>query len=90
MNYFDWDKALKIIEKYPNCCIDAGMDEDWFWTADTIYDGKRRVKNDVWTDSVWATPVCRVCTDEGILTIPCYTTKKQECPCWWPEKEADA
>lgn len=45
MKYYDFDKAKKIIEenkgKLVSCSL--GMHEDWFWTAETIYeDGKYR------------------------------------------------
>lgn len=87
MRYFDWDKAKEICDQHNGCVIDAGMDEDWSWTAATIYDGEKRVKGDPWLSSYWAMPVCRVELNDGSwLTIPCFRTDiQQEMPDWWVE-----
>lgn len=90
MRYFDWDKAKTICERNKGCEVHAGMEEDWYWTADMIYDGNKRVKCRPWLGSLWATPVCRVMYDDGSeLTIPCWQEKEEvEMPDWWIERGA--
>lgn len=87
MRYFDWNKAKEICEQYKGHEVDAGMDEDWFWTASTIYDGDKRVKGDPWLGSYWATPVCRVNLNDGSwVTIQCFQTDDEYgMPDWWVE-----
>lgn len=86
MKFFDWNKAKEICENHKGSEIHAGMDEDWFWTGDVIFDGEKRVKGDPWLGSTWATPVCKVATAEGVLTIPCFQTVEEEpMPKWWVE-----
>jgi len=55
---FDWDKAAKLIkERKPNL-VEAGLEEDMEWTAGTIYENGKIVKNDyTYLSSTWATPV---------------------------------
>lgn len=94
MRYFDWDKAKTICEQHKGREIAAGMDEDWFLTADEIFDGKIRIAGEPVTYSYWATPVCRIYNDDGShLTIPCFYTD-YDCdteipmPEWWVERGA--
>lgn len=55
---FDWDKAAKLIkERKPNL-VEAGLAEDMEWTAGTIYENGKIVKNSyTFLASTWATPV---------------------------------
>lgn len=87
--YFDWNKAKHICEKHKGLRILAGMNEDWFWTADEIFDGEKRVNGRPWLSSDWATPVCRVLNEDGsTLVIPCFQTdEKIEMPKWWVERD---
>ena len=73
MKEFDWEKAKKICEEHRGCHVEAGMDEDWYWTSAEIFDGEKFTGGYPWEVSDWATPVCRVVRDDGsMVTIPCF------------------
>ena len=62
---FDWDKAARRIkeEKPDRAC--AGLEEDWEWTGDCIYDeGNIPKESYCYLSSTWATPVLMM--DGGI------------------------
>ena len=68
---FDWTKAAEIIKEKQCKEAMAGLDEDWYWTADYIVeDGKAKVKNGCFLASNWATPVLDI---EG-----------ERVECWFP------
>lgn len=63
--------------------VSCGMKEDWFWTAETIYEENHFSEEYDWNSksisvagisgSTWATPVMEVCFKDGITEIvPCY------------------
>lgn len=70
MKYYDYQKAKNYIEQHKDEIEEAslGMDEDWLWTAETIFeDGKFTVDLDdenltiKYIDgSYWATPTLEV------------------------------
>ena len=68
---FDWDKAAEIIKERKPETASAGLSEDWFWTAGTIYENGRPVKSGTYLSSTWATPVLRLDGEE----IVCYRPK---------------
>lgn len=87
MKVFDWDKAAQLIkEKKPKEAI-AGLSEDWFWTAGTIFSNGKPVTNGcTYLASTWATPVLILDDEEK---IPCWRMQS-ETPGWdadteWPE-----
>ena len=47
MKYYDYDKARRIIEAEKEGLdrADLGIHEDWFWTADTIYEDGKYVRD---------------------------------------------
>lgn len=57
MKVFDWDRAAQLIkDRKPKEAI-AGLSEDWFWTARTIFfDGKPVIHGGTYLASTWATP----------------------------------
>jgi hypothetical protein len=76
MKVFDWDKAVDIILSRNPQHADAGLVEDWSWTAGSIYEyGKPVSKEDYYAHlcSTWATPVLRI-DDE---TIECWIMESQ-------------
>lgn len=83
----DWKRAKEICEKYPGHEVSAGLSEDWFWTADTIFDGEKYISkrhSQPFVSSSWATPVVVVTLDEGYLEIPCWTYGDDaDMPDWW-------
>lgn len=84
MRQLDWKRAKKICEKYSECEVSAGLAEDWWWTGDVIFENGKRVKNDAYVASSWATPVVSVELEEGRLEIPCWIDgDNAEMPEWW-------
>lgn len=84
---FDWDKAAQIIKERKPESADAGLMEDWFWTADCIYENGKPLTegSSAWLASFWATPVLKINSE----IIMCYKTDS-EAPEWsactnWPE-----
>jgi hypothetical protein len=75
MKHYDFEKVKAFIEKHANIIETAslGFNEDWFWTADTIYENKEFTVD--LTDpelliggingSVWATPTLEVTYFDG-------------------------
>ncbi|MEK5175124.1 hypothetical protein NST63_18155 [Heyndrickxia sp. FSL W8-0496] len=82
MKKYDFKKAIRLIEENKSNLIEAsmGMHEDWFWTADTIFENGKFVKDlDDETSiaginsSSWATPTIQlIFSDESEKMIPCY------------------
>lgn len=86
MKYYSKKIITDFIEAYKQeiQSVDVGMDEDWFWTAETVWNVEVGYYNCMITDndnitiagiggSRWATPVMRVYyNDDSIRIIPCY------------------
>lgn len=57
MNTLDWKKLEKFIEERKPVEVSAGLLDDWFWTAATVYkDGQWKDRDRAWVSSPWATP----------------------------------
>lgn len=80
---YDFDKAKRLIEENKEKIQRAsmGMYEDWFWTAETLFeDGAWKVNIDKMSTvggidgSSWATPtlILNFIDEEGERAIPCY------------------
>ena len=68
---FDWDKAASIIKERKAERAMAGLAEDWFWTADVIYeDYKPFLDAGPYLASLWATPV--IILDDDDEGIECW------------------
>jgi hypothetical protein len=88
LKVFDWNKAAQIIKdnKFQNA--EAGLMEDWNYTADQIFDNNLpTLKENTYTylASTWATPSIYI---NGVF-IECYKMQS-ETPGWdqhtfWPE-----
>ena len=78
MKYYDYEKALKLLEKYNLKEITLGMANDLFWTATTMKENELKKAINKETEiagisgSRWATPIAIVETPEGKLHIECY------------------
>jgi hypothetical protein len=83
MKHYDYEKSKSIIkENKSKGLVEAslGMQEDWYWTAETIWnDGKyvRVLKENTKIagidGSTWATPVLELTySDETKITLNCY------------------
>ena len=73
MKTYDFNKAKSLIENTPNVeSASLGMHEDWFWTAETVYEeGKFTIELNDDTQigginaSKWATPTLQLCFSDG-------------------------
>jgi hypothetical protein len=73
MKRYDFNKARDLIETTPNVIsASLGMYEDWWWTAETVFeDGKftkelnEETKICSLTGSNWATPALQLCFSDG-------------------------
>lgn len=88
MRKYDYEKAKKLIAENANNLKNAslGMHEDWFWTAQTVWeDGKYEKELNDETNiggingSYWATPTLQLCFNDGSdKMIECSTGEKSE------------
>jgi hypothetical protein len=86
---FDWLKAAKIIADRKPDIAEAGLAEDWGWTAGVIWKDGRPTNTDdpesyTFLGSTWATPVLVVDGEQ----IECFVSQA-ESPGWdektfWP------
>ena len=83
MTYYDFEKAKQIIKSHKKnelIQVSLGMKEDWYWTADTIWeDGKYLIRLNDKTyigginGSTWATPIIELRFKDGSLKMfDCY------------------
>lgn len=57
MNTLDWKAVEQFIKKRKPVEVSAGILNDWFWTAATVYEnGKWKDKTRAYVTSSWATP----------------------------------
>lgn len=57
MNTLDWKKVESFIAERQPREVSAGLLEDWFWTAATVYEGGEWKDRDrAYVTSYWATP----------------------------------
>lgn len=84
MRSYDFKSAKKYIQTHSDHIdtVALGMKEDWFWTAETVYEKERFTKEldkkDMAiggiTSSQWATPVLQVIFKDGTeLFKDCFT-----------------
>lgn len=71
---FDWEKAAQLIKKHKPEKAIAGLESDFEWTGDTIYeDGKIKKDSSPYLSSNWANPLLVLDGDE----FECYATESQ-------------
>lgn len=57
MQTLDWAKLKAFVAKRKPVEVSAGILNDWFWTAATVYENGKWVKNhNAYFSSSWATP----------------------------------
>lgn len=89
MRKYNFPEIKRFIQKYSDYLVEvqAGIQEDWFWTAETIYvDDRLTVNLDDPTlhiagiqGSSWGTPViCATFKDGAEQFIPMYSGEKTE------------
>lgn len=53
----DWEQIKKFVEERQPVEVSAGLLDDWFWTAATVYKNGKWIKDHgVYEHSYWATP----------------------------------
>ncbi|HYE12213.1 MAG TPA: hypothetical protein VEF53_18745 [Patescibacteria group bacterium] len=87
MRKYNFEKAKQIIEleKETIESVSMGMHEDWFWTAETVYENGEYTKllepnTNIGgiQGSVWATPCMRISYIDGTeKCISCYQGEKE-------------
>ena len=100
MKTYDFLKAKRIIKENKNILQSAslGMHEDWYWTAETIWEDGKYVPNFPKNNksllkhtiggidgSLWATPTLELIFKDGTeKMIPCYNNgESEEKPEWF-------
>ena len=88
MKYYDFKKAERLIQMKAGQLQSAslGIEEDWFWTAESVFsDSRITVEFDKITEvagirgSSWATPVLYLEYKDGREEfVPCYTGESSE------------
>jgi len=91
MKSYDFKKAKAFIDERKESITNAsmGMHEDWFWTAERIFENgqyKKDLEDDEChiggiTNSYWATPTLEVLYNDGTdAMIPCFVSDGEEIP----------
>lgn len=66
MNTLDWMKLEKFIKERNPTKVDAGLLNDWFWTAATVYkNGEWFDKDRAYVTSIWGTPGFKATMENG-------------------------
>lgn len=74
LKVFDWDKAARLIKERKPEVAEAGLQNDFEWTGDTIWENGKPVKKCcTYLASTWATPILVMDGDE----IPCYVMEHE-------------
>ena len=94
MKTYDYKTAQRMIQMRSDLIssVALGMSEDWFWTADTVYEEGRMI-HDLSTEpeiagikgSRWATPTIHICYKDGTEEmLDCFTgDSDSEKPEWF-------
>ncbi len=85
---YDFEKVKRIIEKEKDVIEHAslGMHEDWFWTAEPVYEDGEFTRDLAKTETIggiagsgWATPVLRIEYIDGTeRCIECFVGESTE------------
>jgi len=66
MNTLDWSKLEAFIEERKPVEVSAGLLDDWFWTAATVYEnGEWQDRDRAYVTSTWATPGFKAVMENG-------------------------
>lgn len=66
MNVLDWDKLRAFVEERKPVEVSAGILDDWFWTAATVYEnGEYKENHGAYTHSNWASPGFKALMSNG-------------------------
>ncbi len=88
---FDWNKAAQLIKDRKVSFASVGLQSDWEWTRDTIFeDGKPKLDASPYLSSNWATPELDL---DGEI-VSCYLLEDNNPNNWnqhtiWPQSALD-
>jgi hypothetical protein len=83
---FDWCKAARILKERQPAEADAGLLEDWGYTAGTIWlAGEPVTKSYTYLASLWATPALRIGDEYITCAISRADTEWDSHTVWPPE-----
>ena len=82
MNTLDWKKLDEFIKKRKPVEVSAGILNDWFWTAETVWENGRYLKdkNRAYVSSFWEIPGFKATMKNGdVIEVAAYReeTKKE-------------
>jgi len=80
MNILDWKKLEKFIKERKPVSVDAGILNDWFWTAATVYEnGEWKDKGNAYVASSWGTPGFKAKMGNGeVIEVVAMTEETEE------------
>ena len=77
MNTLDWEVLEQFIKDRDPVEVSAGILNDWYWTAATVYeDGEWKDRDDAYVTSYWATPGFKATMQNGDV-IEVIASKEQ-------------
>lgn len=77
MRVLDWDVLKDFVENRHPVEVSAGILNDWYWTADTVYEnGSFRADHGAFVESYWATPGFKAKMPNGdVIEVVAYKEK---------------
>jgi len=75
MNTLDWKKLEQFIKRRKPAEVSAGILNDWFWTAATVWENGRwsKDKDRAYVSSSWATPGFKATMKNGdVIEVAAY------------------
>lgn len=80
MNTLDWKKLEQFIEERKPVSVDAGILNDWSWTAATVYEnGEWKDKDRAYVTTSWATPGFKAEMENGdVIEVVAMTEETEE------------
>jgi len=80
MNTLDWKKLEQFVSERKPKEVSAGILNDWFWTAATVYeDGEWKDRDRAYVTSSWATPGFKAEMENGdVIEVVAMTEEAEE------------
>ena len=76
MKALDWEMLKKFIEDRKPLEVSAGIINDWFWTAATVYENGKYIEDHrAYTESCWAIPGFKATMENGdVVEVVAFIT----------------
>ena len=87
----DWTAVEKFIAERQPTSVDAGLLDDWFFTAATIYkNGKWLDRDQAYTHSIWAAPGFKATLPNGdVVEVACPRLATAEDEAEWARQSKE-